>query len=117
MVALWWLLVDEEEKPREQFDLRIVWLAVGIVGVILIGAGIIALVDRWRKRPFQARMTASEQLAQFRELFDKGQIQPEEFERIRAILNERIRQEMAVGGGSGLPATGEKPAGPNTPAG
>src|SRR5438445_11378671 len=78
MVALWWLLVDEEEKPRDQFDLRIVWLAVGMVGVILIGAGLIALVERWRKRPFLARMTASEQLAQFRELFDKGQIQPEE---------------------------------------
>jgi hypothetical protein len=113
MVALWWLLADEEELPR----LRIAWLALGVVTIILIGAGVIALVDRWRKRPYQARMSASEQLAQFRELFDRGQIKPEEFERIRALLNERIREEMEVSKASALPPTGEKPAGPDTPAG
>jgi len=113
MVALWWLLADEEELPR----LRIAWLALGVVGIILIGAGIIALVDRWRKRPFQSRMSASEQLAQFREQFEKGQIKPEEFERIRALLNERIREEMEVSKVPALPPTGEKPAGPDTPAG
>ncbi len=92
MAVLFWLLADNDADRRVQLILG----AFGIVAVVLIGIGIIALEKRWRNRPFRARMSASEQLAQFRESFEKGQISPEEFERIRALLNERIRQEMEV---------------------
>jgi hypothetical protein len=86
--------------------------AFGIVAVILIGAGVIEIVKRWRKRPIQVKMSASEQLAQFRESYEKGQISPEEFERIRALLNERIRQEMEVV--AATPATPPEPKSPST---
>jgi hypothetical protein len=92
MVAFFWILGDEGIEPR----IRLLFAAFGIVAVILVGAGIIELVKRWRKKPFQAKMSASEQLAQFRESFEKGQISPEEFARIRALLNERIRLELEV---------------------
>ncbi len=109
MVALFMLLADEDDRR-----IRLILAAFGIVAVVLVGAGLIELVKRWRKRPFQSRISASEQLAQFREQFEKGQIKPEEFERIRALLNERIRQEMEVSKASAMPAPEEKPDGPSS---
>jgi hypothetical protein len=107
MVALFTLLADDDKW------LRLSLAAFGIVAVILVGAGLIELAKRWRKRPFRSRISASEQLAQFREQFEKGLIKPEEFERIRALLNERIRQEMEVSTASAVPAPEVKPDGLN----
>jgi uncharacterized membrane protein len=111
MASLGWLLADEDSGGR----IQLIFLAFGVVTVILIGAGVIEMVKRWRKRPFQARVSASEQLAQFREQYEKGQIIPEDFERIRAVLNERIRQEMEVSAAPAAPPPPEKPANPNGP--
>ena len=113
MAALFWLLADDDSEKR----IRLLFGAFGIVAVILIGAGIIELVKRWRNRPFQAKISASEQLAQFRESFEKGQISSEEFARIRALLNERIRQEMEVVAATPATPLDEKPPPTDTPGG
>jgi len=112
MVALFALLAQEDDRR-----IQLILAAFGIVAVISVGVGLIELAKRWRKRPFQARMTASEQLAQFRQQFERGEIKPEEFERIKALLNERIRQEMEVRVASTAPAPEEKLDGPSSPAG
>ena len=111
MVALFTLLADDDNR------IQLILLAFGIVAVILVGAGVIELTKRWRKRPYHAKMSASEQLAQFREQYERGEIKPEEFERIRALLNERIRQEMEIKVASATPAQEEKLDGPSSPAG
>ena len=103
MVALFALLAEEKDNR-----IQLILAAFGILAVVLVGAGLIDLAKRWRKRPFQPRMSASEQLAVFREQFEKGQIKPEEFEKIRTLLNERIRQEMEVGVAPATPTSGEK---------
>ncbi len=107
MVALSGLWAEETSEPR----IRLILAAFAIVIVILIGAGIIELVKRWRKRPYQSKISASEQLAQFRESFEQGQISPAEFERIRANLNERIRQEMEVPAALATPQEEKPPPG------
>jgi hypothetical protein len=112
MVALFALLAQEDDRR-----IQLILAAFGIVAVILVGAGLIELAKRWRKRPFQARLTASQQLAQFRQQFERGEIKPEEFERIRTLLNERIRQEMEVKVALTVTASQEKLDGPNSPAG
>ncbi|HEV2947925.1 MAG TPA: hypothetical protein VGX70_11140 [Gemmataceae bacterium] len=111
MVALSWLLAEETSEPR----IRLILAAFAIVIIILVGAGIIEVVKRWRKRPYQSKISASEQLAQFRESFEKGQISQEEFERIRALLNERIRQEMEVPAAASATPQDEKPPPSDTP--
>jgi hypothetical protein len=112
MVALLRLLADQDERR-----IQLILAAFGIVAVVVVGASLIELAKRWRKRPFQAKMSANEQLAQFREQYEKGQIKPEEFERIRALLNERIRQEMEISKAPAIPAPEEKPDGPSSPPG
>ena len=109
MVAAWQLLAQADERPPV-LDFRLVWLTLGVVAVILVGAAIIAAADRWRKRPFQGKLSASDQLAQFRALYERGQLDAEEFERIRALLTERIKKEME------MPATPSSKAPPPNPA-
>jgi hypothetical protein len=94
MRAPWQLLAQADEKLRE-LDLRLIWLTLGgFFAVILVGAAIIAAVNRWLKRPFQEKVSASDQLAQFRSLYERGQLNAQEFERIRALLTVRMKQEL-----------------------
>jgi hypothetical protein len=79
--------------------------ALAVIGVLLLGALVIAWMERWRKRPEQDKLTASDQMAQFRELYERGELSPEEFTRIRSLLGDRLKEELD------LPATmpGEPP--------
>jgi hypothetical protein len=72
------------------------WTSLALVGALLLGALIIALVDRWRKRPAQPVAPAGEQLSYFRSLYAQGDISREEFERIRARLGGRLREQLQV---------------------
>jgi hypothetical protein len=62
-----------------------------LVGALLVGAVVIAVAGRWRRRPRSVTATASEQLTEFRSLYEKGQMSREEFERVRARLGTEIR--------------------------
>jgi hypothetical protein len=88
------------------------WTSLALVGALLLGALIIALVDRWRKRPVQNTSPAGEQLSHFRSLYDRGEISREEFERIRALLGGRLREQLQVPPpkAEGPPAAGQRPA-------
>jgi len=79
--------------------LKIFWTTLGLVGALLLGALIISLVEKWRKRANIEGLSAGDQLTHFRELRDRGTITQEEYERIRDQLAGDLRREM------NLPAT------------
>jgi Short C-terminal domain len=78
-----------------------------LVGALLLGAAVIAVVGRWRQRSAVESPSASDQLAQFRALYDKGEISREEFERLRAHLGGQLlprRQPPAAAPAAAPPA-------------
>jgi type VI protein secretion system component VasK len=79
-----------------RMDWRIVWASLGLVGVLIVGAVVIGMVERWRKRSASARLSAGDQLSHFRELYDQGVLTKEEFEQIRAQLAEKLREELQL---------------------
>ena len=79
-----------------RMDWRIVWASLGLVGVLLLGALIIGMVDRWRKRSASEVLSAGDQLSHFRRLYEQGTLTREEFERIRARLAEKLRDELKL---------------------
>jgi hypothetical protein len=99
------------------------------VGVLLLGALIIAVVQRWRQLADRGGISPSDQLAQFRSLYEEGVISEEEFKRLRTLLGGKIRQEAeapasktpaeAVGQVKGTPPSPEtdpqNPSGPPEP--
>jgi hypothetical protein len=66
----------------------------GALAALLIGAVIFAILDRWRATVEDARARRS--TLHFRSLYDRGEISREEFERIRARLGGKLRQELQL---------------------
>src|SRR5437762_2869121 len=73
-----------------------------LVGILLVGAALIALFNRWRQRDGDECLTASDQLAHFRSLYERGEISQEEFDQLRGLLGGRMRRAV----------DGAKPASP-----
>ena len=80
----------------EGIQLKFVWYTLGLVGALLIGALVIAMTERWRKKSGLEGLSAGDQLTHFRKLYDQGTISQEEFERIRSQLVPDLRKEMKV---------------------
>src|SRR6059058_2795335 len=78
-----------------RWDMRIFWASLGMVGALIVGAVIIGMVERWRKRSV-AGPSAGDQLSHFRELYEQGTITREEFERIRGRLAGKLRDELKL---------------------
>jgi hypothetical protein len=73
-----------------------VLVTLALVAVILCGALIIWLLDRWRRRAPQPGPNAGDQLTQFRKLYERGDLSAEEFARIRSLLTDRMMKEIAA---------------------
>jgi Short C-terminal domain len=85
-----------------------------LAGALLLGALVIDLVRRWRREPGPERPTPSDQLAQYRSLYEQGVISQEEFERLRTLLGGELQKSLAVPPRPPPPGgTAVKPAGPS----
>jgi hypothetical protein len=97
MVAPGPVLVEIDAVARRPvWDPRLLGAGLVLVVLLLLGALVIAWVDRWRRRPSQVRLDPRDQLAHFRTLYEDGEISAEEFNRIRGLLTERMMKEMDV---------------------
>ncbi len=103
-----WQAIAEAARPA-LWDPRLFWLTLALIAVILLGVLILRWIERWRKRSGSERLSANDQLASFRKLYEQGQLSQEEFERIRALLSLQLRQELGVPATSAGAAVEQKP--------
>jgi hypothetical protein len=69
-----------------------VWIATGLLaGALLIGAIVLAVFERWRKRKANETFTAHDQLASFRLLYERGELSQQEFDRIKKQLLVKLK--------------------------
>ena len=101
-------VVANAGPPRAiPWHLEFLWPTVILLAVILAGAWIIISLSRWRRVSGSEQLSANDQLAKFRELYDKGQLSQEEFERIQA--------QLRAPAGGGQIAEAPKSAEPHNP--
>lgn len=107
-------------------DMPILTTAMYFVGALLVGALVITVVSRWRKKAAGLdRLTEVDQLAHFRTLYEQGELSEEEFNQLRALLGGKIRRKdrevkpkpepPLPGEEPGPPETGIRPSGPPEP--
>src|SRR5947209_18914723 len=70
---------------REPVNLDLVWAALGLVAAVLAGVLVITWVQRWRQRSAEPADPQAE-LENYRALFERGLLTPEEFARIRTRI-------------------------------
>ncbi len=78
------------------WDPQLLWCTVAMVGSLLVGAAIVALVDRWRKKRLLRESEPADQLARYTALHEKGVLSTEEYERIRKLFKSRMAEKLAV---------------------
>ena len=110
MVLPWSIILDAAGPVKGAWRAPVLWTTLTLVVVLLIAALVLAVVDRWRKRSAMSeRMSPGDQLTHFRELYDRGELSREEFERIRALLGQRLRQDLQLPGGKPAAAPAQNP--------
>jgi hypothetical protein len=84
--------------PLRAFTWNLPLLTTGLylAGSLLVAAALIALVRRWRKSDAPEELTPSQQLAQYRSLYEQGAISQDEFHRLRALLSGQMRDVLGV---------------------
>lgn len=94
-MTLFWAAtsVGEPDKVKER-GLELFWLFLGVAVLFLLGACCVALFNRWRKRAAEETSNGNDQLAHFRLLYEQGELSRQEFDRIRALLGQKLRKEM-----------------------
>ena len=95
-------------SPRERYILA----SMSLVAVLLLGALVLLIVHRWRRNTDSDSDSSRgrEQMSTFRELYEKGMLSREEYDRIRNKLSIRML------GKPEKPAPAAEPGKPPTPA-
>ncbi len=76
-------------------DPRVLTVTIMLTGSLLLGALVLALVDRWRKRQNDA-VTPHEQLTSFRVLYERGELSEQEYQRVKAKLAPKLKPAVVT---------------------
>lgn len=68
---------------------RLLWAIGGLVAALLVGAFLLSMVERWRKRQLSDEVVNLDPLSDFRRMYERGELSKEEYENIRAKLARR----------------------------
>jgi hypothetical protein len=90
------LLAQAGRADKDPFrQPEVIWGTAGLAVALLIGAIVIWLVDRWRKRAAQSRHSA-EELTDYRGMYERGEITEEEYAKLRTRVSGRVKQPSPV---------------------
>ncbi|MBA4188466.1 MAG: hypothetical protein C0467_10715 [Planctomycetaceae bacterium] len=116
-----WVALFAQAKPDPFREPEVIWGTAGIAVALLVGAFAIWLVDRWRKKA-TAQREAAEELSDFREMYQQGQITEDEYAKLRNKVAMRVREKIpkspdgvASAATGGILASGEIPPSPQPP--
>jgi|GEM_PF-2764153 hypothetical protein len=100
----------------DERTLQLLLTSLCLVAALLVAAIVVALVNRWRRQhDVTEDLSPNAELAHYRSLYEAGTISQEEFERLRAVLSARMRQELGVSQPPPAGRIGEKPVEPPPP--
>jgi len=72
------------------------WLVGALIATLLVGAFVLSWVERWRKRQLTgAPANELEQISNYRQMFERGELSKEEYDRIKAKEALRMRDKIA----------------------
>jgi hypothetical protein len=82
-------------KPLSEWDAASYSLLLALVGgALLVCAAVIWAVKRWFQQTREDKTSSVDQLSQFRELYEDGELSSEEFARIRGMLTGKMIREL-----------------------
>ena len=92
------LVLFAQNKPAgSPFDRpEIIWGSVGLAAALLVGALVITIVDKWRRRAAMEEREAGLELTDFRAMYESGEITEAEYNRLRLRVANRVKNPAAI---------------------
>ena len=109
------LLAQAGRADKDPFrQPEVIWGTAGLAVALLVGAIVIWLVDRWRKKAARIRNSA-EELTDYRGMYERGEITEEEYAKLRTRVSGRVKQSPPAPGSAAPtapvpPTEGSRPA-------
>jgi hypothetical protein len=69
----------------------VIWGTAGLALALLAGALLVYVADRWRKKSASQAVDTSQELTEFRRMFERGEITEEEYARLRDRVAQRVK--------------------------
>jgi hypothetical protein len=105
------VVLGQSPKLPSWNDPQLLWAALPLVAALFIGAGIIYYVDRWRKRAEPPAAPNEDQLNHYRTLYERGELDEDEFNRLKVLLGGRMRKELNLPPPPAAPTPAKPPDG------
>lgn len=95
-------------------------LTAGLLAAVLLGGAVVLFVlDRWRKRQLSGREESVESLTSFRAMYERGELTETEYQAVRDKMARQVKREVAAANpaaaaplpGPAASGSGEDPAG------
>jgi hypothetical protein len=106
------LLAEQPQPPAKGSPLdrpEILWGSAGLVAALLVGAVVIYVVDKWRRRTAMNDPDGGAELSDYRAMLESGEISRAEYEKLRQKVAGRVKGAEAA---PAVANTEEKPAAP-----
>ncbi|MGL4424349.1 MAG: hypothetical protein ACRCZF_27085 [Gemmataceae bacterium] len=86
------------------------WSVGALVALLLVGAVVLTIMDRWRRQANRTGLSTTLQLSDYREMYENGELTLSEYEKIRDKMAMQIKQEgKPVESAKGPPPPPEEP--------
>ncbi len=69
------------------------WTALLMLGALTLAGLLIVRIGKWMKKP-DTDLAAADELTRFRQLYERGELGRDEYEKIKAKLVPRMRKEL-----------------------
>jgi hypothetical protein len=70
---------------------EIIWGTVALMGALLLGAAVLHIVDRWRKKSETGSPDSTSALTDYRGMFERGEITEDEYIRLRDKVARQVK--------------------------
>jgi len=82
-------VADLPDADRGDANQRLLWAGLALVATLLVGAGLLAWLDRWRRRLQAGPAAEADDLDTYRLSYERGELSEDEYKRIRDRLTGR----------------------------
>ena len=89
---------------------EVIWGTIGLAVALLVGALIIWLTDKWRKRNAAGEADSVAALTDFRQMYERGEITEEEYIRLRNRVAQRVKTAPSPSPEGATPPSAPPPA-------
>jgi len=83
----------------------VIWGIAGLALALLAGAFLVYLTDKWRKRVAAQSVDTSQELTEFRRMFERGEITEEEYAKLRDRVAQRVKAPPPVPAAALIPVS------------